>query len=130
MAKWDDTAITKFGYDGQGTGVKRTFGVILNEIKSTIQSEINKEKGLKNVNTFNVMEYIPKQIKKDDINKGKKLTKDAAAIQDADVNKLYPSNTETSPSLNLSAAASLLLDQIHLFTKEFTALNDANFPGN
>lgn len=126
-AKWDDTAIVQFGDDKTG------IGNILKSIKEDLKVEIDKETKLKNVNVFNVWDWLPTMIKPNfsqQMKQGTKPKKPTAALDSAKLKKMYLSNIESDPNLCAAAISRCLSYHIEMMIGESTAQNDSMFPGN
>lgn len=126
-AKWDNTALTTFGDDKSGVGA------ILESIKNDLQTEIEKEKKLKNINVYNVWDWCPRMIKQNDSAEMKntvKPKKPTAALDANKLKKMYLSNKQVDPNLTAAAISRCLSYHIEMMIGEPTAQNDSMFPGN
>lgn len=103
---------------------------VLDKLKQTFKTEVeDKEKAVKNIYTYDTLEWYPEKLKPAEKNAIKKYKKPTADISDEQMKKLVGDNGAVSPIQSIIGICNAILHHVNEM-EELSFQNDPNFPGD
>lgn len=110
----------------QNSDIKKVF----DKIKETFKKELeDKEKNVKNIYTYDALQWYPEQLDEAQINALKVYNKPSSKLTDAEIKKLYKDNTTVSPIMSIVGVCNAILTHVREMS-ELSFANDPMFPGD
>lgn len=102
----------------------------LDELKKTFKKEFeDKEKNVKNIYTYDALQWYPEQLDENQIQGLKRFNAPSENLGEEEIKKLYKDNTGISPVLSIVGLCNAILTHVREMT-ELSFQNDPMFPGD